>query len=93
MLSLHLFVDGDVGAAEAVDALLGIADHEELAGGQTDVAPVPGRRLGLRVLGQQEGDLGLQRVGVLELVHEDEIEALLEVATDRDLARQDVARL
>ena len=29
--ALHLLVDGDVGPAEAVDALLGVADDEELA--------------------------------------------------------------
>ena len=91
--ALHLLVDGDVGAAEAVDALLGVADHEELARGEADAAPVRGGGLGRGVLGQEEGDLGLQRVGVLELVHQDEVEALLEVAADRDGARQDVARL
>ena len=54
--ALHLLVDRDVGPAEAVDGLLGVADDEELAGLEADVAPVGGG-LGVRVLGEEEGDL------------------------------------
>ena len=86
-LSLHealrLVVDRDVGAAEAVDGLLGVADDEELAGLQAAAAPVF-RRLPFRVLGQEERELRLEGVGVLELVHEDVVEAPLEVAAHRD---------
>ena len=89
--ALRLLVDRDVGAAEAVDRLLGVADDEELARLQAAAAPV-GRGLPLRVLGQEERDLGLQRVGVLELVHQDEVEAPLEVAAHGDRGLQDVAR-
>ncbi len=91
--ALHLLVDRDVGAAEAVDALLGVADDEELAGlrGGRRASPWPWARL--LVLGQEEGDLGLQGVGVLELVDQDVVEALLEVAADREVSGQDVAGL
>ena len=89
---LHLLVDRDVGAAEAVDALLGVADHEQLAGREADARPFGrGRRRG--VFGQEERDLRLERVGVLELVHQDEVEPLLEVPADGQGARQHVARL
>ena len=47
--------------------------------------------LPFRVLGQEERDLRLEGVGVLELVHEDEVEALLEVAAHRELSLEDVA--
>src|SRR5665647_3391690 len=72
---LHLVVEGDVGAPEAVDGLLGIADHEELARLEDHVAPVGGQRL---AFAEQEDDLGLQRIGVLELVDQQVPEALLQ---------------
>ena len=41
---LHLLVDADVGAAEAVDRLLRVADDEELARHRRHLAPVARRR-------------------------------------------------
>ena len=72
---LHLVVHADVGAPEAVDGLLGVADHEQLAGLEHHVAPVV--RPGL-ALAEEEDDLRLQRVGVLELVDEQVAEARLQ---------------
>ena len=66
--SLHLLVERDVGAAEAVDRLLRIADQEELAGRRPHAPPVA---LGGIVGGEEEQQLGLQRIGVLELVDEE----------------------
>ncbi len=71
-----LVVHGDVGSPEPVDGLLGVAHQEELAGQKLDVAPALGDRL---ALGKQEGDLGLQRVGVLELVDQQIAVAALKV--------------
>ncbi len=70
------FVERHVGATEAVDGLLGVADQEELAGHGGCPRPCVLRG----ILGrEQEEDLGLERVGVLELVDEDALEAALEV--------------
>ena len=64
-------VDGDVGAAETVDRLLGVADQRELPRREHDVLPAARRGL---ALAQVEDDLRLERVGVLELVDEDVVE-------------------
>ena len=64
---LDAFVDLDVGAAEPVDALLRIADDEERAGTRRDCLPVASLA---RLRRQQQADLGLHRIGVLELVHQ-----------------------
>ena len=53
--------EGDLGAAEAVDRLLGVAHHHEPTG------PFPR---------EEARHLDLQRVGVLELVDDQEAEAL-----------------
>ena len=47
----HLVVDGDIGAPEAIDALLRITDHEERAGARNHGAPVcrPGGAVGRRL--------------------------------------------
>ncbi len=61
----HPVVGRDVGAAEAVDGLLGIADQGEGAAAEADLVPARG---GGPALAEVEDDLGLQGVGVLELV-------------------------
>ncbi len=48
-----------IGAAKAIDGLLGVADHVELAGRGHGFAPVALGRIGG---GEQEEDLGLQAV-------------------------------
>src|SRR4029077_20918728 len=67
-LALDALVQPDVGTPEAIDRLLRIAHQEELAGYGSDAAPVP---LGRIVCGEQEQQLGLERIGVLELVDEE----------------------
>src|SRR5207244_2250049 len=81
----------DVGAAEAVDRLLGVTDQEELAGHEAELPPVA--LVGLRRRGGKEpGDLGLEGVGVLELVEEEALEAGLGAAADLGLVAEEVAR-
>jgi hypothetical protein len=65
---LDRLIGADVRAAEPVDRLLRIADDEELARRRRRVLPAANGRVRRR---QQQDDLRLQRVGVLELVHED----------------------
>jgi hypothetical protein len=67
-LILHRLVRADIRAPETVDRLLRVADDEELAGGRGDVLPPGGVRIRRR---QEQQELGLERIGVLELVHED----------------------
>ena len=62
-------VHGDVGAPEPVDRLLRVADDEQPAGNRTQAADVVGG-LVVRRRGEADGDLQLDRVGVLELVEE-----------------------
>ena len=84
---------GDVGAPEPVDGLLGVADHEEFAGDDRYARPIGGLPVGglvVRVAGEEEGDLRLDRIGVLELVDEDVGEAALEVAAAADVVSQEV---
>ena len=61
--------DLEVSASEAIDRLLGVADEEQAAAFDRDVRPDTGI---VDAMGpcQQVGDLGLDRVGVLELVDE-----------------------
>ena len=85
----HLAVDPDVGAAEAVDRLLRIADDEELPRRGDDRAPVA---LGRILRRQQEQNLGLERIGVLELVDEDPRVSPLRRGTDVVVAADQVSR-
>ena len=75
--SRDVAVDADVGAAEAVDRLLRVADDEE-ASRRPGVHGAPVRWPVASAVAEQQEDLGLQRIGVLELVHEDVREPLLE---------------
>ena len=82
-------VDADVRAAEAVDRLLRIADEKQRAGPGTRAPPV---RLVVVVGREQQEDLRLERIGVLELVDEDPLEARLKSAAHlRVVARRDRA--
>ena len=81
--ALGLFVDGDVGAAEAVDATAWGRRRRRACRASAHTAPVRGR-LAVGVLGEEEGDLDLEGVGVLELVHQEVVEAPLEVAAHGD---------
>ena len=85
-----LAVDADVGAAEAIDRLLRVADNEETAGNRRRGAPI--RRGWIRG-GEQHQDLRLQRVGVLELVDEDMCEAALKPASHQLVSPDQIAGL
>ena len=86
--SLHLLVEGDVGAAEAVDRLLRVADDEELPGHRARAPPVVHHRIVGR---EQHQDLRLERIRVLELVDEEVREAPLELAAHGGFAADQVA--
>jgi hypothetical protein len=68
----------DVGAAEAVDRLLRVADNEQAALWNLDVAPV--LRVGFGTACDPDGELDLDRVGVLELVEQEPLEAFCSAA-------------
>ena len=70
----------DVRPPEAVYRLLGVADQEELPGLERDVRPGRGGAGGVFSGGEQEDHLGLDRVRVLELVHQQELVAPPQVA-------------
>ena len=82
-------VEGHVRAAKAVDRLLGVPHQEELARRGDDLLVVVLRGI---VGAQQQQDLGLQRVGVLELVHEEVAEAPLQQGAHRTVVAQQIAR-
>ena len=86
----HLLVDSDVRTAEAVDRLLGIADQEQLSRNGTDIAPVGLARI---IGGEQQEDLGLEWIGILELVDEEVGKALLQLGANAAVVSNEVARL
>ena len=65
-----------VGAAEAVDRLLGVAHEEERARAERERCRVVGVAIGRRLAAEAPEDFCLERVGVLELVDKDVAEAL-----------------
>ena len=84
-------VGGHVGAAEAIDRLLGIADQEQRARTQSASEQIHGGSLA-GFPAQEPDDLDLQRVGVLELVHQDMTEAARQRLPDVLVPREQVAR-
>jgi hypothetical protein len=87
---LHFLVDSDVRTAEAVDRLLGITNQEQLPRNRTDIAPIGLARI---VGGEQQEDLGLQWVGILELVDEEVGKSLLQLGANAAVVSNEVARL
>ncbi len=71
---VHAAINADIGAPEAIDRLLRVAHQKELPGNRASFTPVRRSRI---AGGQQQQDLGLQRIGVLELIDEDAFETLL----------------
>ena len=71
-LLADLSVDVHVGATEAIDRLLRIADQEQLAGHGIDMLPA---RLARVLRREEQEQLRLQRIGILKLVHEEAAEA------------------
>ncbi len=86
----YLLVERYVGASEAVDRLLRIADKKQLAGNGADSPPVCAAGI---VGGKQKQDLGLEGIGVLKLVDEKVGEALLQVTTHAGVIANEVAGL
>ncbi len=83
--ALEALIERDVGPPKAVDRLLRVSDDEERArlGRQLpDVARVRSRRR------QDEQQLGLERIGVLELVHEEVRQTLPEARRTNGRSRR-----
>ena len=76
-------VRGDVGPPEAVDRLLRVADDEQPAGQRPQRRRCRAAGWPSGVGGQADGDLELDRVGVLELVEQQPLVALVEAAPGR----------
>jgi hypothetical protein len=87
---LHILIESHVGAPEPVDRLLRIADQEKFAGNRAGSLPVC--LVGV-VGGEQEENLGLERIGVLELVDEKVSEALLQLIADSDIIANEITCL
>ena len=79
----------DIRTPESINRLLRIADDEQLAGNGRDVLPPSLVRI---VSSEKKQQLGLQGIGVLELVDEDSAEATLEVRANFRVAFDQVAR-
>ncbi len=84
-----ILVDAEVGAPEAVDRLLRIADDGERARLDAHVAPIecPGAGVGRR---EQHRELDLERIGVLELVEQHALPALRGAGTDVGIVTEQV---
>ena len=77
--------DADVGATETIDRLFRIADDEQRAVTNAGAIAVLGR--------EQQQELGLQRIGVLELVDEEHAKPLLESPPYARPVAHEIARL
>src|ERR1019366_3370016 len=77
--------DRYVGPTEAVDRLLGVADDEEMPGGDVQVVPLGGPRLGPVRFGRRDtgSQLYLYGVGVLELVEQQPVVAVVQGGAHR----------
>ena len=80
----------DVGAAKGIDGLLRISHHKDLSRSELDLAPVCGPLA--KLFGQIDEDLILDRIGVLELVDEDRLEAVLQFLTDDGIIAYESSR-
>ena len=87
-LSLDALIEDHVGAPKAVDRLFGIAHDEELPRNGTGLEVAVAGRIIRR---DEQQDLGLKRIGILELVHEQVRKSLLQVATHGRLVAHHVA--
>ena len=68
----HILEDGDVGALEGIDRLLGIAHHEQRAG------PVLRARAAGEFVGQAADHPPLAGAGILRLVHQDVVDPAIQ---------------
>src|SRR6185437_13606048 len=74
-----------IGTAEAVNGLLRITDHVQLARRGSRLLPVALRGI---LRGQKQQYFGLQRIGILKLVDKDAVIAPLQIAPRRIVAQQ-----
>src|SRR5947208_5390339 len=86
---LDLEIQQDVCPPESIDGLLWVPDQEQLPWHGTNVSPISLFRI---IGGKQQQDLSLQRISVLELVHKDMGESLLEIETDSLMVTNQVPR-
>ena len=86
----RLHVGADIGAPEAIDRLLGVADQEERARPNPELGPVVVAIHSLAA--QPPEDLGLLRVSILKLVDEDMCETLPKRPAHVIMVAQQVAR-
>ena len=84
----YFLIGLDVGAAESVNRLLGIADEKQLARHRLHATPVALSRI---VGGEQQKNFRLQRIGVLELVDEQMGEARLKGPSHLRMAGEQIA--
>ena len=73
----HILVPVHIGAAEAIDGLLRIADKKKLASPRNRFPPVA---LGRIASGEQKQHLGLHRVRVMKFIDEDPAEPVLKIS-------------
>ncbi len=89
----QVVVDGDVCTAKAVDALLGVTDDEQFSGHELSVTPIGRQCATIALLSAQiDGDLGLQWVGVLELIDEHALVASLNRVANGGVVAEQVTR-
>ena len=87
-LSLHSLVDSDVRAPEAIDGLLWVSNHEQLAGDRAHEGRIGHRGI---VRSQQQDDVDLKGVRVLKLINQDVAKATLQLRPHLRRAHQKVA--
>ena len=73
----------DVGASEPVDGLFRVSDDEQLSSERRDTAGIGVARI---VGGQQQQDIGLDRIGILKFVNKDSRIPSLQMRTNRLIA-------
>ena len=87
---LDLLIKSNVGAAEAVDRLLWIADQEQLSGNRLNLSPIG---FGGIIGSEKQQDLGLEWIGILELVDKVVREALLQLGPYALVVTNEITRL
>jgi hypothetical protein len=83
-------INPDIGAAETINRLLRVADQKELARNGSSFTPVRRRRI---IGTQQQQDLSLQRIGILELIHENALETRLKGGAHFRVIADEISRL
>ena len=87
---LDLFIKSNVGAAEAIDRLLWIADQEQLPGDRLNPSPIG---FGGIICSEKQQDLGLEWIGILELIDKVMREPVLQLGPYALVAKNEITRL